>query len=171
MFYFFRPSSRVLWFIGHPREIGDPGLKKSYSCQTISFVLIISLFIGCGKKQKNIFVFDHVKSAKVSIFDLPSVRGINLDKGYDGVCITWQPVQLDDIKQPGLVFRGYNVYCITKSGIIPKKPINKKILTETLYVDQYKKNNTCTVGYLVRAVFSVGKEFFYAPTSRIAKIV
>ncbi len=115
-------------------------------------------------------MFDEVKLTNISVLDLPAVKGIELKRQPGGVSVSWHPVTLDDIKPSDLRFKGYNVYRLTKGGIIPKKPLNKTCILETVYVDRYKKETICTVGYLVRAVFSVRKETFYAPASRIAKV-
>ena len=131
---------------------------------------IIGVLTGCGKKQKNIFVFDKVKRANVSVLGLPSVKGVVVTHEAEGVRISWYPVSLDGITPNDLCFRGYNVYRLTRAGIIPKKPLNKLFLIDTSFVDRHAKGQPPTAGYLIKAVFSVAKETFYAPASRIAKI-
>lgn len=134
------------------------------------FLAIASLLVGCGKKQKHIFVFDTSKKINVSVFDLPSVRGVVVTKEAGGVLISWLPASLDGVKPKSLSFGGYNVYRLTKAGMIPKKPLNKLFLTEPSFIDRHDEGKVPTACYLIKAVFLADKEIFYGPASRIAKL-
>ncbi len=127
--------------------------------------------VGCGRKQRNIFVFKDPVTVKISTLDLPMIKELCIEKVSHGIKLSWSPINFQEADYPAVDFCGYHVYRFTKAGIIQKNPINKQILKENFYVDLYEKHNPTATGYLIRAVFMADKQIIQGPASRIIKTI
>ncbi len=123
----------------------------------ISFIFLF--FVGCGRKQKDIFHFSDQKPVpKINRLLLPSITGLKVESTLKGNKICWNEfVNTNFVVKEELEFLGYNVYRLVKCSFIPKSPINKKPLKNNFFVDKNvlqdqllkKETRHC---YLVRAV-------------------
>jgi hypothetical protein len=134
--------------------------------------ILIFCFSGCGKKQKNIFDFTQKKiNPKINKFELGFIKGITAKKTTSGNLITWNKLKTN--KKHINNFKGYNIYRLVRSSIIPKKSLNKKIIENTNYLDQeifllpddFKQKNYC---YVIKPVFFIENKIFLGITSQIA---
>ncbi len=126
--------------------------------------------ISCGRKQKDIFYFPESKPVvKVNKLSLPYVKHVNVEKNKDGNKISWQPV-LSEKKEEQLL--GYNVYRLVRASIVPKKPLNKIVTTDNVFLDKsifqkdYEEQKYCNC-YMVTAVFDVHDKVLEGPSSQI----
>ena len=122
------------------------------------FLFTFLLFLGCGRKPKNFYDFTPSQKIKINKLNLPVIKGLNAQKIDKGVLLSWNSidsVQVEkEIDKLPLIFLGYNVYRFVSSGFIPRKALNKFIVTENQFLDEIKleKLSYC---YLVRAVFKI----------------
>lgn len=99
-------------------------------------LLVLFLLSSCGKKQKNIFDFSTKKEIyKVSKFDLGFVKQVKVEKTKFGNKLTWSKFDFES-KDQKVQFIGYNVYRLARSGILPKKPLNKRPITVCFFLDR-----------------------------------
>lgn len=135
-------------------------------------LILVLFFSGCGKKQKNIFDFTQKKpNSKINKFELGFIKGIEVKKNDSGNLISWNKFKTQ--KKYINNFKGYNVYRLVRSSIIPKKPLNKKPLNNLNYLDKeifsisndFTQKNYC---YAVKPVFIIENKFFFGITSQIA---
>lgn len=132
--------------------------------QFLMSVLFVTLFLfnsGCGRKYRNIFLFNSHDSIKLETLDFPSVRSVRVVIVDQQVCISWDHVELID-KRVTLV--GYNIYRLTDAGFIPRSPRNTVPLQETVYYDDLCKKPSF---YVIRGVFIVQDRCKEGPASLI----
>jgi hypothetical protein len=133
--------------------------------QFLMSVFFITLFLfnsGCGRKYRNIFLFNSEESIKLETLDFPSVRSVRVVTADQRVCISWDRLVLVD-KSVSLV--GYNIYRLTQAGFIPRTACNNAPLRETIYYDDlYHKHSS----YVIRGVFMIQGRFKEGPASLIA---
>ncbi|MCK4650800.1 hypothetical protein KAT08_01365 [Candidatus Babeliales bacterium] len=142
-------------------------------------VLIFILFflflqVGCGRKQKNIFYFPKKEYVlKINRLFFPSVKGVKVEKIDGGNNIYWRSIQDDDLEiKNDVKFLGYNVYRLVRCYFVPKKPLNKKPIENTNFLDNQilkdeylkKQEQHC---YLVQAVFKIHDRIYQGPSSQI----
>ena len=130
-------------------------------------------FSGCGRKQKHIFYFSEEKPLpKMSKLSLPLVKGLEVKKEGDTCVLSWFAMNTADLSEKKLSFLGYNVYRLVNAYFVPKKPLNKKVITKNFFVDSQitstehlkKQEQYC---YVVRAVFSFYKQKVEGPASQV----
>lgn len=142
-------------------------------------LLIISFlfFTGCGRKQKNIFIFEPDQKLKITKLDLPAVKGLSITKKNNCNILTW--FDLFNQKNSASInslqknFIGYDVFKLTKRNFIPKHPLNKNPLIETQFVDKNKKFTRKAPRksfYLVQPVFKFDNQFIKGLSSQIVGI-
>lgn len=132
-------------------------------------VIIIALFSHCGRKKKYPFSFKTKKKIPtVEKLDLPSIKGVRVEKEIKGNKIHWNPIEkstLQELSRRDTVFVGYNIYRLTNYGFVPKTPLNKTPLSQTEYHDKQKREEKSS--YVIRAIFRVNKKIIFGPLSRI----
>ena len=135
-------------------------------------VLFLLLFSGCGKKQKNIFNFSEKKPInKVNKFDLGFIKGIQIKKTDLGNLITWNILDKEK-KEFKKYFLGYNIYRLVRSSLVPKNPLNKKPIIQTMFLDKeilflssdLKQKRYC---YVLRSVFQIEEKNYLGAISQI----
>ena len=124
----------------------------------ITFFLVTS---SCGRKYRNIFFFNPDIPIKFETLDFSSVKGIQVSCTESGITISWLPVT-HCIQ--GALLIGYNIYRLTQEGFIPRKPLNKALIQETIYNDEYYVTSS---SYIVRAVFQVQDKVKEGPASLV----
>jgi hypothetical protein len=131
----------------------------------LSFLIILLCFqVGCGRKQKNIFVFNEKKpSHKISKLELPSVHGLRITKIKNQSKLLWQSINLTN---KFYQLCGYNIYRFTTQSFIPRKPLNKKPVKQTYFIDA-STNNSLPYYYFVRGLFKINENLLEGPSSII----
>ena len=154
----------------------DPSTLFRANGLFILISLFLFFFVGCGRKQKNIFYFPEKKEEfRVNKLALETVKGVKAVSSADGNKITWQPVVLEEKlyqKKYPKELLGYNVYRLVDSSFVPKKSINTEPSIETKFVDKdiFNQTNLKTKDYscyLVRAVFKINDLIVQGPSSRV----
>ena len=136
-------------------------------------ILFLLLLSGCGRKQKNIFVFAEKKTIhRVDKFDLGFIKGIQVKKTDQGSLITWNSLESEksEYKKD---FIGYNIYRLVRSSLVPKKSLNKKPIIQTSYLDKevlllssdLKQKSYC---YVLRPVFLIEEIIYLGVISQVA---
>jgi len=69
--------------------------------------------------------------------------------------ISWKEISHKDLI-------GYNIYQFSKSGFVPKLPLNKNPIQNNYYISE--KKNSC---FLVRGVFKIDEQISEGPSSNI----
>lgn len=133
-----------------------------YLC--ISTVLFIA---GCGKKQRNLFVFESQPKIKFHTLDLPPIKGISLSVKDNIHYLNWFPITQEHLPDIHVTFEGYSVFQTTKAGVVHKKSLNKEPLKEACFLRDINKKST---GYMVRGIFKLHKELLLGPASRIIRV-
>jgi hypothetical protein len=137
----------------------------------VSFIFL--LFLGCGRKQKHIFYFSDKKTfPKINKLSLPVVKGLNIKRDKTSCNLSWFAISPQEITRDNLIFIGYNVYRLVNSCFVPKKPLNKKVITQDIYSDNTitqvenlkEQEKYC---YLVRAVFTIYNQKIEGPSSQV----
>lgn len=127
------------------------------------------LFSGCGRKQRNIFHFPENEPIVFNKLDFPVVKQVKVTQTTQGNKISWQAIkpQQFKVKECPCSVQGYNVYRLVRTSIIPKQPLNKKIIEKTMWLDTTMPKNTKQAFYLVRALFMVNDRIIEGPISLI----
>jgi hypothetical protein len=124
-------------------------------------ISVLCVLAACGRKQRNIFIFDDTQSFSINKLALGVPRIIEVKSVEDGNLIRWMaPVVTDD--RISLV--GYNVYRLTPQGLIPKKPLHTHPCSALVFID---KNGSKSNLYVVRAVFSAPSFSKEGPVSNV----
>lgn len=116
---------------------------------------------ACGRKQRNVFVFDDVQSFAINKLALGVPKIIEAKQVEDGNQIRWMAPVLQDDR---VCLVGYNVYRLTPQGLIPKKPLNIHPCSTLFFID---KNGGRSNLYMVRAVFSAPNFNKEGPVSNV----
>lgn len=143
--------------------------SKNYS---FIFFALLFLIQGCGRKQKNIFLFTPEDKNKISKLDLPSVRGLTITKVNQGNLLSWFDLSFPKTNpQIQAHFLGYDVFRLTSLNFIPKHPVNKNPLTETHFLDKLKMHKqNAKYYYLIQPIFKFDKQLIKGPSSQIVCI-
>lgn len=142
---------------------------------TILILSILSCFCACGRKQRNIFLFDNQDIPRANKLTLPAVKGVKVREKSHGALVTWFPLDIPSTcaaTNPyycDKCFAGYNVYRLTRTNIIPRHPQNKRPIKATEFFDKKIPLNKKNLYYLVRAVFICNKTPVEGPVSLIVK--
>jgi hypothetical protein len=138
---------------------------------SITFLLLIT---GCGRKQKNFLIFPDEVPVKINKLDLPTVRGVVVQKVDPGLYISWLPLFSNKtprhIKKFESNFVGYDVFRLANANIIPKRPLNEKPSTANYFIDA-KIKHCCQDYYTIQPVFKFDKQILHGPSSQIVKIL
>lgn len=135
-------------------------------------ILFLLLLSGCGRKQKNIFNFSEKENLKkVNKFDLGFIKGIQVKKTDLGNLITWNSLYKEK-KELKRSFLGYNIYRLVRSSLVPKNPLNKKTIIQTMFLDKevlfissyLKQKRYC---YVLRSVFLIEDKIYLGLISQI----
>jgi len=132
----------------------------------IIFIVLVFCFSSCGRKQRNIFNFSETNKLKINKLTLPAVKGVKVKKINNENVVEWLEVKSND---KDMKLLGYNIYRLTRGYFAPKKPMNSKIITGNIFVDQHPKSNYPNC-YFVTPVFSKQDQFFEGPISQIISI-
>jgi hypothetical protein len=135
-----------------------------------SFILLCLAFTSCGRKQRTLFQFPEKVKIKISKLSLPSVRGLQVALSKKGAHLIWQPIDLKLIEKNAkiqLSFEGYHVYRSARGYFVPKKPITKKPIKKTCFVDASSVVQRKKYAYLVRGVFSCDQTIVQGPASQL----
>ena len=124
-----------------------------------SLLLFSLLFLGlccfsnCGRKRRYPFSFaEKTTPTSIASLDLPSIQNVCAKTTRLGNKVSWD--YLPDNEKQSLIkknahFVGYNIYCLTKNGFMPKKSLNDIPVTKNYYLDSKKRSNAqlpCTSG-------------------------
>ncbi|MFH1831536.1 MAG: hypothetical protein ABH827_01920 [bacterium] len=134
-----------------------------------ALLLIVCCFSNCGRKRRYPFSFAKKTVITVATLDLPSVQNVSVKTTQTGKKISWDKTTEEELQkytQKNTHFVGYNIYCLTKNGFIPKHSLNKTPITTNNYLDTKKR---CNYSYLVRTVFKQHDKHIQGPLSRIAQ--
>ncbi len=122
-------------------------------------LVLLLLFPQCGKKRRNFFTYNQTsRSSKINKLNFPTVKGVWIEKFQNKNRITWF-----SIKHENLI--GYNVYHFSKNKFIRKQPVNKHIITKTIFVDK-SKHTAC---YVIRGIFKINNILIEGPASQIVE--
>ena len=143
-----------------------------YLKSIFAILALLLLFPCCGKKQKNIFVFNESPSQKkVKCCSLPAPTAISAMQENTGIKISWNPVG-KKIKNPDntpIDVLGYNIYKFSSKQPIPHSHLNDKPIKSHFFLDstvdhlQYK----LTPYYIIHGIFSVNGITVEGPGSQI----
>ncbi len=142
-----------------------------------AFVILL-LLTNCGKKKKNIFVFqENPKKQKVRKLHFVSVNNIHAQKIDNGILLSWSAPSKNFLRSfakivlenKTIVFSGYHLYRFYPYSFIPRKPLNKKTLYETQFLDKTAPKNK-PLCYLIRMMFTVNNTRYEGPASSIVSI-
>ncbi|MFC1894655.1 hypothetical protein ACFLYH_01765 [Candidatus Dependentiae bacterium] len=151
---------------------------KYYTFSLIFLFLLNFFFIGCGRKQKNIFSFPEKNTEpQVNKLSLPCVRGVCTKKLKNGMKISWNPIKNDNSLKISDInitkkFIGYDIYKLVNCCFVPKKSLNNFPIKKTEFVDHEilcEKNTIKTLCscYLIKAVFRINGKIISGPVSKI----
>lgn len=126
-------------------------------------IIILLLLTSCGRKQRNIFSFPQEEQKKISVFDFPCVKGMNVTKTNQGNKIQWIALKEEGVSEKK--FLGYNLYRLNTQGFIPKKPLNASPLKNNEFFDKQKLETQNL--YLVKAVFMSNGKIIEGLSSQI----
>ncbi len=143
--------------------------------RNIFFLIFLFLLSSCGKKQKNIFDFSKKRKViKVSKFSLGCVKNLKIEKVTPGVKLSWSKF-LFNSDNNDISFVGYNVYRLSRSGILPKRPLNSILIQNNFfYYDFHSDKSMCNdfiqkeQFYVVVPVFKVDNRFVNGLLSSVA---
>lgn len=152
--------------------------KINYIVKFFYLICLLILFSNCGRKPRNIFLFDEQKyTFRINRLSFPAVKNLRLDTTKNRLCwdaITQTKIELtpqttkkcqDKGNKPRSKFIGYNVYRFAHIAFIPNDPRNLKPIKKTHYkVKPSKKYRWC---YVVMGVFECQGRRFEGPTSQI----
>ena len=136
-----------------------------------SLVLTLSLLVlsvGCGKKQKNIFVFQEKQTKKhVPVLQLPLIKGVKIQKKNNLISISWPPLppvtKLISLEHKEVHLVGYNVYSFDSRAFISKKP---HIISQPFF-EEIDPDEKTTRYYVVSGLFESNGVRFEGPKSKI----
>lgn len=132
----------------------------------IFLIVFLPLLIGCGRKQRSIFVFPSEKSSFFHKLEFRAPKILSVKQINNVTLIKWLEPELPK-HVSGVRLIGYNVYELTQHGFIPKNPCNDSPITGTSY---QKAHFYChSPQYAVRALFDVEKKVYEGPLSNIVK--
>lgn len=140
------------------------------------FVFLCCLLCSCGRKTKNIFVFDNPNELHINKLALPAVQGVSAHKDPGGTLISWFALPLPLVPSPttpylcSSCFVGYNVYRLVRTNIIPKHPRNRSPIQTTTFLDLHRPSNKKQNLYLVKAVFMHKGSPIEGPISQIISV-
>ncbi len=136
----------------------------------LQFLLFVSIFLiaGCGRKRKDLFVFEKNREQTEILRRLETVKQITAKTQQDGsVLIKWSRPLFQEQKSER--FLGYNVYRLRSWGIIPRKPLNRAPLMIEFFRDRQVLKNECC--YAVCMVFVHDKKPYKSYEGPMSKIV
>ncbi len=145
-------------------------LKKNNIIFLVVFLFFLTNFLtNCGRKNRAFFDFSAKQpDTKINRLTLPMVRGIKVNIKDKNIFIQWKEAKCEEA---GYKLLGYNIYKFSKDSFIPKEPLNKKVITNTKYIDKNSNQKIATryivTCYAVRAVIKIDKRIFQGPTSKI----
>ncbi len=149
-------------------------MTRQFFLAVLALPLLVSV-CGCGKKERNPFQFNELEKKTLPTLRFPSVKKARLEADT----LTWQvvsPAEMQTLQtwvhqQEGhenvdVSLVGYNVYGFTSGGFIARTPLNRRPLSTTSFS---LPKNTRHDQFLIRAVFSVGKDVYEGSASRIVQ--
>ena len=136
----------------------------SYSCLLITVTLLIA---ACGKKHKNVFLFQQNAVKLPNRLAMPSVRGVRVRSCRQEVHISWHHVDKKLVADFDII--GYNVYRLTTWGVVPKQPLNVVPCSKNWFVDtDYRAKSQRS--YLVKVVGKNQLVALEGPASNIVSV-
>jgi hypothetical protein len=154
-----------------PRSLKKTKIKKNL---LLFAIIIVFVFPSCGKKQKNIFIFDEKPpQKKIKSHTLLAPTAIKAEKNKDEIKISWYPLEKKSSyeEKMGKII-GYNVYKFSEKQPIPRSPVNKEPIKTTFYLDRTKKHLLYNLSsyYMIRGIFFIDTQIIEGPGSQIIKM-
>lgn len=127
------------------------------------FSVFLLLLSSCGRKNNNFFVFTKKeKPQKINRLTLPVVKGLKITHHENHtVTLAWYTVKHENVI-------GYNLYRFVRTAFIPRKPLNKKPITQETFTETIPKSiRDHKICYVIRAVFLIQNKIIEGPTSKV----
>ncbi len=133
-------------------------------------IVLIMIQGSCGRKQKNIFLFDQQEpKEKIACLTLPCPYTLSATKSNNNWVISWDDCKKEFETHPAykkIDFLGYFIYPVTSFDFIAKKPYNSNPYTDTSFVIP-EKDSLLFKKVCIRTVFHDKQKMYFGPYSKI----